>query len=129
MDATRHDSSRGPRSHHLLLLFVLASGGTALLAWLLVTIFGHKQEARVPFLRLVEVNELSTDPTPWGINWPHHYAGYVATAGDRFQGGSSALAPSKLERFPWLRRLYAGYAFSLDYREARGHAYMLYDQA
>ena len=35
---------------------------------------------------------------------------------------------SKLEEHPWLRRLYAGYAFSIDYREARGHAYMLYDQ-
>jgi nitrite reductase (cytochrome c-552) len=35
---------------------------------------------------------------------------------------------SKLEEDPWLKRLYAGYAFSIDYREARGHAYMLYDQ-
>ena len=35
---------------------------------------------------------------------------------------------SKLEQQPWLRRLYAGYAFSLDYREARGHYYMLHDQ-
>ena len=35
---------------------------------------------------------------------------------------------SKLEEHPWLRRLYAGYAFSIDYREARGHAYMLFDQ-
>jgi nitrite reductase (cytochrome c-552) len=35
---------------------------------------------------------------------------------------------SKLEKQPWLKRLYAGYAFSIDYREARGHAYMLYDQ-
>ena len=35
---------------------------------------------------------------------------------------------SKLEQQPWLRRLYAGYAFSIDYRELRGHAYMLFDQ-
>ena len=35
---------------------------------------------------------------------------------------------SKLDEHPWLRRLYAGYAFSIDYREARGHAYMLFDQ-
>jgi nitrite reductase (cytochrome c-552) len=35
---------------------------------------------------------------------------------------------SKLDKQPWLERLYAGYAFSIDYREARGHAYMLYDQ-
>jgi formate-dependent nitrite reductase cytochrome c552 subunit len=39
------------------------------------------------------------------------------------------LPESKLDRQPWLRRLYAGYAFSLDCREARGHAYMLYDQS
>jgi nitrite reductase (cytochrome c-552) len=43
-------------------------------------------------------------------------------------GGSSAMPASKLEKNPWLRRLYAGYAFSIDYREARGHAYMLFDQ-
>jgi nitrite reductase (cytochrome c-552) len=34
----------------------------------------------------------------------------------------------KLDEQPWLLRLYAGYAFALDYREARGHAYMLSDQ-
>jgi nitrite reductase (cytochrome c-552) len=33
-----------------------------------------------------------------------------------------------LDSSPWLKRLYAGYAFSIDYRERRGHAYMLYDQ-
>ena len=38
------------------------------------------------------------------------------------------MTESKLEQQPWLRRLYAGYAFSLDYRELRGHAYMLFDQ-
>ena len=43
-------------------------------------------------------------------------------------GGSSAMPESKLDTHPWLRRLYAGYAFSIDYREARGHAYMLLDQ-
>src|SRR5690606_18783149 len=46
----------------------------------------------------------------------------------KFYGGSSAMPQSKLESQPWLKRLYAGYAFSIDYREARGHAYMLYDQ-
>ena len=54
--------------------------------------------------------------------------GDLATAGDKFYGGASAMPESKLEEQPWLKRLYAGYAFSIDYREARGHAYMLYDQ-
>ena len=34
----------------------------------------------------------------------------------------------KLDRDPWLKRMYAGYAFSIDFRDRRGHAYMLFDQ-
>lgn len=112
----------------LVLAFLAAAIATALVAWVLVTIVGHKQEARTPFVRVVEVSEISTDPEPWGVNWPHHFDGWKSTAGDKFHGGSSALPKSKLDAQPWLKRLYAGYAFSLDYREARGHAYMLYDQ-
>jgi len=94
----------------------------------LITIVGRKQEARAPFVRVAEVNEISTDPEPWGLNWPHQFDGWKSTAGDKFYGGSNAMPQSKLESQPWLKRLYAGYAFSIDYREARGHAYMLYDQ-
>jgi nitrite reductase (cytochrome c-552) len=112
----------------LLLLFGFALVASIAVAWILTTIFDRKAESRDRFVRIAEVSEISTDPSPWGLNWPVHYEGYLATAGDRFLGGSSALTESKLERFPWLRRLYAGYAFSIDYREARGHAYMLYDQ-
>src|SRR5207244_1988721 len=43
-------------------------------------------------------------------------------------GGNEAMAPSKLEEDPRLIRLYAGYAFGVDFRERRGHAYMLDDQ-
>ncbi len=97
---------------------------------LLVSIFERKQEARVPYVRLVEVNEVSTDPEPWGINFPLQYESYLRTAdNERTEyGGNHALPPSKLEQDPWLKRLFAGYAFSIDYREARGHAYMLGDQ-
>ena len=119
--------SRG-RTGLYFLLFAGAVIGTLIVTWVLVRMVARKQETRAPFVRLVELTEISTDPAPWGLNWPHHYDGYVATAGDRFYGGSSALPESKLDQQPWLKRLYAGYAFSLDYREARGHAYMLYDQ-
>lgn len=112
----------------LFLVFVIAVVATLLVTWVLVTMFGHKQEARKPFMRVAEVDEITTDPEPWGRNWPHQYDGYKATAGSKFYGGSSAMTESKLEQQPWLKRLYAGYAFSIDYREARGHAYMLYDQ-
>ena len=111
-----------------LLLFVVGMVGALVVTWVLVTMFSHKQEARTPFLKVAEVDELSTDSEPWGLNFPHQFDGWKATAGDRFYGGSSAMPESKLDHDPWLKRLYAGYAFSIDYREARGHAYMLYDQ-
>jgi nitrite reductase (cytochrome c-552) len=111
----------------LLLMVAVATFGVT---WLLVTIFERRQEARRPFVRLVEVDETTTDPVPWGINWPSQFDTYRRTADvTRTQyGASDAMPQSKLDAYPWLRRLYAGYAFSIDHREARGHAYMLYDQ-
>jgi len=109
-------------------LMLVTAAVTLAVAAVLVTIFERKQEAREPFVRVAHVDELSTDPAPWGMNWPHHYDGYRATTDDAHYGGSSAMPASKLDTQPWLRRLYAGYAFSIDYREARGHGYMLYDQ-
>ena len=97
---------------------------------LLTNIFQRKQEAKNPFLRLVEVTEETTDPTPWGMNWTRQYDGYRRTADvSRTQyGGSEALPEEKIERDPWLKRLFAGYAFAIDYRDRRGHAHMLADQ-
>lgn len=120
---------RGPRPWVYVVLILIAALATLGVTALLVTIFEHRQAARTPFVRVVEVDESTTDPVPWGMNWPHHFDGYRATADEALYGGSSAMPASKLDEQPWLRRLYAGYAFSLDYREARGHAYMLYDQS
>src|SRR5918994_4067662 len=74
---------------------------------LLVTIFEHRQEARTPFVRLVDVKEVSTDPVPWGANWPNQFDGYRRTVDtvETQYGGSSAMPASKLEQNPWLRRL------------------------
>ncbi len=129
------DAPAPPRRHRwqawgLTLLILLIAAATFAVTGLLVSIFERRQEARQPFVRLVEVNEVSTDPAPWGINWPYQYETYLRTVDseETEYGGSSAMPASKLESDPWLKRLYAGYAFSLDYREARGHAYMLHDQ-
>jgi len=131
-EVTRQPAQPGRRSRWLLIsvlfltVLLLTFGVTAVL----ISIFEHREEARRPYVRLVEVNEVTTDPVPWGTNWPYQYDSYRRTVDSTRTeyGGSSAMPASKLEEHPWLRRLYAGYAFSIDYREARGHAYMLYDQ-
>jgi nitrite reductase (cytochrome c-552) len=64
------------------------------------------------------------------MNWSREYDDYKRTTDvtrTRF-GGSEALPDEKIERDPWLKRMFAGYAFALDYRDRRGHAYMLSDQ-
>ncbi len=106
---------------------------SALVAGLLVNIIERKSEARNAYVRLVEVTEDTTDPETWAANWPRQYDSYKRTAlatRTRFggHGGSEALPEQKIERDPWLKRMFLGYAFSIDYRDRRGHAYMLDDQ-
>ena len=43
-------------------------------------------------------------------------------------GGNEMMPEEKIERDPWLKRMFLGYAFSIDYRDRRGHGYMLEDQ-
>ena len=116
-----------------VMVAVASAVATALMAALLVNITERKDEARNAYVELVEVTEDTTDPAVWGRNWPRQYETYQRTAEStrtRFggHGGSEALPAQKIERDPWLKRMFLGYAFSIDYRDRRGHAYMLVDQ-
>ncbi|MBC7978816.1 MAG: ammonia-forming cytochrome c nitrite reductase subunit c552, partial [Myxococcales bacterium] len=117
----------------LVLIAVAVAAATAGAAALLVNIFARKSEARAQYVRVVEVDEDETDPAVWGKNWPAQYDGYRRTATTtrtRFggHGGNEAVPAEKIDRDPWLKRMFLGYAFSIDYRDRRGHAYMLADQ-
>lgn len=122
---------------------VAAVLGTAALTGLLVNIFEHKQEAKNPYFRVVELNDTIDDPAVWGKNFPLQYDGYKRTVDmerTRF-GGSEAIprepnatdprtvvSQSKSDANAGLRTIWAGYAFAADFREERGHAFMLDDQ-
>jgi nitrite reductase (cytochrome c-552) len=122
-----------------LVAALAAAGGVALL----VNILERKQEAKNPFYRVVDLTDETEDPAVWGKNFPMQYDGYRRTVDQvrtRF-GGSEALprtptqadprsvaAQSRLEEDPRLKTMWAGYAFARDFREDRGHAYMLDDQ-
>jgi len=101
---------------------------TFLTTWLLFNVRERKDEAREVSFRLADLTEETVDPEVWGKNFPRQYDSYkrtVDTVRTR-HGGSEAF--QKLDTEPALRRIFAGYAFSIDYREERGHAYMLIDQ-
>ncbi|MCA9408570.1 MAG: ammonia-forming cytochrome c nitrite reductase subunit c552 [Candidatus Omnitrophica bacterium] len=114
-------------------VIILIAVAVFLVAGLLMSIQERKSEAKDRYVRLVEVTEDDTDPKLWGTNWPKQYESYLLTSlstKTRFggHGGSEALPEEKIERDPWLKRMFLGYAFSIDYRDRRGHAYMLQDQ-
>jgi nitrite reductase (cytochrome c-552) len=127
-DPPLHDR---PRGRGVLIAAVLITAVAAIaVAALLISIAERRWEARTPFVRVVEVDESTIDPARWGANWPHQYDSYTRTVDyERTRyGGSDAVPKQKLDATPWLRLMWAGHAFSLDYRESRGHAFMLHDQ-
>lgn len=127
----------------LILVAFIAFGATILGAALLTNIIERKNEARNPFYRVVELTDDTVDPEIWGKNFPMQYDGYKRTVDQtrtRY-GGSEAMAhsptnadprfytaQSRLEEDPRLKIMWDGYAFAVDFREERGHAYMLDDQ-
>jgi nitrite reductase (cytochrome c-552) len=127
------DSVTPPRSRwqgrllYLATILVTAAATYGVVA-LLMNINERKEEAQQHYLKIIELNEDITDPAAWGKNFPREYDGYKRTAENtsRRHGGSEAI--SKLDEDPRLIRIFAGYPFSVDYRERRGHAYMLEDQ-
>ncbi|MGK3996315.1 ammonia-forming cytochrome c nitrite reductase subunit c552 [Sorangium sp. So ce1024] len=140
-------TTKSPRKpalrRYLPLITIGAAAVTGGIAALLVNIFEHKQEAKNPFYRVVELDDTTEDPAVWGKNFPIQYDSYRRTVDQkrtRFGGSEavprtpteadprSVVAQSKLEEDGRLKTMWAGYAFARDFREERGHAYMLEDQ-
>ena len=121
----------------------LAAVAAVAVAALLTNIFERRTEAQNPFYRVVQLTDTTVDPAVWGMNFPIQYDAYKRTV-DQVRtryGGSEAMphaptnadprsivAQSRLQEDPRLERFWAGYAFAADFREERGHAYMLTDQ-
>jgi nitrite reductase (cytochrome c-552) len=137
------ESPRRSTSRRIAVTAAIAAAVAVAAVALLVNIFERRQEGRNPFYRVVELDDTIQDPAIWGKNFPHQYDGYLRTV-DQVRtryGGSEALprtpsaadprsvvAQSRLEEDPRLKTMWAGYAFARDYREERGHAFMLEDQ-
>src|SRR5262245_11793522 len=138
-----NDASARRRRRLFFLIVGAAVLATIVGVALLVNIVQRKQEARNPFYRVVEITDDTEDPAVWGKNFPLQYDDYKRTV-DQVRtryGGSEAVprtptkadprsvvAESKVEADPRLKIMWAGYAFAKDFREERGHAYMLEDQ-
>lgn len=108
--------------------FAIAMLSTLLLGMLLISIVQRRQEAALPPQTLRPISELEPDNAVWGENFPRQYQSWLRTK----EGGSPTRygGPqpfSHLERDPLLKQLFAGYPFSVDYNEDRGHMHSLTD--
>jgi nitrite reductase (cytochrome c-552) len=80
------------------------------------------------FPALTSIAPLESDSAKWGINFPNEYSTFLKTAENNTRtkyGGSEKY--SKLTADSRLVTLFAGYSFSLEYNEDRGHMNALDD--
>jgi len=136
-------NGKEPSSRTLIIAVVVSALAAFAVTALLINIFQRQEEAKHVFFRVVDLDDHIDDPAIWGKNFPFQYDAYKRTV-DQIRtryGGSEAVprtptnadprsvvAQSKLEADPRLKTIWAGYAFARDFREDRGHAYMLDDQ-
>ncbi|MCL1838770.1 MAG: ammonia-forming cytochrome c nitrite reductase subunit c552 [Propionibacteriaceae bacterium] len=136
----------------LLVAVVVVAGLTFFLTALIANIGERKGESATQYTEVVKLTQTTYDPAEWGRNFPAQYDGWkatevykssdhkpdalvpnvdLATAGtpiNRDFDTREVVPSSKIEDDSRVKRLWQGFAFAIDYRHARGHAYMLEDQ-
>ena len=105
------------------IIVILAIGVVALLL-----ILNNQAEPNRGVTPLVEIAAMEADSEKWSVNYPNQYSTLLKTETNDERtayGGSDPY--SKLETDPRLVTLFAGYGFSMEYNEDRGHLNSLTD--
>jgi nitrite reductase (cytochrome c-552) len=77
---------------------------------------------------LVEIADMEPDSEVWGLNFPNQYSTFLLTQANQERTAFGGSLPfDRLEEYPNLRILFAGYGFSKEYNEDRGHLNSLED--
>lgn len=131
------------RTMILIVAIVITALVTMSITALLINIMQRQTEAGDSFTKVVELDENTVDPAEWGKNFPLQYEAMKRTSQmvPTTHAGSvkvdhqptdkdprTFVSSSRVEEDPRLKEMWAGYAFAVDYRHARGHEYMLDDQ-
>ncbi len=110
----------------------LIFAGTVLVVFLIglfaSSIIERRSESFRTFQMVKEIADWEPRNEVWGENFPREYESYMKTKDTTFAskyGGS--VTRDYLAESPELVVLWAGYAFSKDYSQARGHAYAVED--
>ncbi|MFO7754740.1 MAG: ammonia-forming cytochrome c nitrite reductase subunit c552, partial [Bacteroidales bacterium] len=110
------------------LLFGLTVIVVFLLGLLASTIIERRAEAMFAYTPQVELSEFEPRNDEWGKNFPRQYQSFLETADTSFKSKYNGNAMiDMLELDPRMAVLWAGYGFSKDYTQARGHIYAIED--
>ncbi len=110
------------------LLFFVTIAVVFLLGLLASSILERRAEASFVNVPKVELSNFEPRNELWGENYPREFQSYYQTADTSFQSkynGSAMI--DMLEVDPRLVVLWAGYGFSKDYNQGRGHFYAVGD--
>lgn len=109
-------------------IFLATTGVVFLLGLLASSIMERRAEAVFAYTPAVTFPENEPRSSVWGELFPREYDSYMKTADTTFRSkyNGSAMV-DMLEESPRMVILWAGYAFSKDYSQGRGHFHALED--
>jgi nitrite reductase (cytochrome c-552) len=109
-------------------LFLTTTAAVILLGLLAFSIMERRWETQRPVIAVQPISEWEPDNAVWGANYPRQYESYLRTRDDTTRtlfGGS--FPRDYLEEDPRQVLLFAGYPFSKEFRQARGHFHAIDD--
>lgn len=109
-------------------IVIITAAVVAGLGLLSVSVMERRWESQRPQMVVKPIADFEPNNAVWGENWPREYETYKKTAISHTQtmyGGS--VPRDYLDADPYQVVLFAGYGFSKDYKQARGHYWAVED--
>jgi len=116
------------KSYKGILLFIVVAVIVFLLGLFASSIIERRGESVARLQVIKYIPDWEPRNEIWGENYPREYESYLQTLDTNFRSkyaGSEKI--DYLSNYPELIVLWAGYAFSKEYNQARGHAYAIND--
>jgi nitrite reductase (cytochrome c-552) len=125
---TEDQDGRQERRWVAWVVFAAALVVTFGLGMLVVTIMERRWQTVRPQIVVEEIDEWETDSAVWGRSYPRQYETFQKTSRtDTRTAFGGAYPRDYLAEDPRQVILFAGYGFSRDYKQARGHWYAVED--
>jgi len=95
---------------------------------LVASLIERKQEGRMAFQQLAAIQEMESNSRVWGENFPREYKTWLTTSDTSFKSKwAGSRERDALAEDPRWVVLWAGYPFSKDYNQSRGHYFAVND--